>query len=232
MLVRMQESMLHISKSSVHRILSEHLHIRRVCSTWVPHFLMCKQVEQCVEVAKEWVQRVRRDCNVLFKVITCDKMWVHYFDPKGEHECKFWRTSSSSKTKKVHQWKSASKVILCVFFDAQGVIYQHVVPPKTKINAIYYVQVFGSLQKHINKNRPEIVRSWILHQNNVRPHVASSVCNFLEKREIPTVAHPPYSPDLAPCDSVGRYIDFNIDISIFLKYRQHRCILKEILMLF
>ncbi len=27
--------------------------------------------------------------------------------------------------------------------------------------------------------------------------------------------------------SVGRYIDVNIDISIFLKYRQHQCILKE-----
>ncbi len=32
--------------------------------------------------------------------------------------------------------------------------------------------------------------------------------------------------------SVGRYIDVNIDISIFLKYQQHRCILKGTSMFF
>ncbi len=32
--------------------------------------------------------------------------------------------------------------------------------------------------------------------------------------------------------SVGQYIDVNIDISIFLKYRRHRCILKETSMFF
>ncbi len=85
-------------------------------------------------------------------------------------------------------------------FDAQGVICPHVVPPMTKINVVYYVQVLKSLQKHINEKRPEIACLWILHQNNARPHIASIVCNFLEKREIPTVAHPPYSPDLTPCD--------------------------------
>ncbi len=86
--------------------------------------------------------------------------------------------------------------MLCVFFDAQGVIYQHVVPPKTKINAVYYVQVLKLLQKHINRKRPEIARTWILHQD-VRPHVAIIVRHFLEPCEIQPVAHPPYSPDLA-----------------------------------
>ncbi len=81
--------------------------------------------------------------------------------------------------------------MLCVWFDAQCVIYQHVVPPKTKINAIYYAQVLKSLQKHINKKKPEIACSWILHQDNARPHIAGIVRDFLEKREIPTVAHPP-----------------------------------------
>ncbi len=90
--------------------------------------------------------------------------------------------------------------MLCVFFDAQCVIYQHVVPSKTKINSVYYVQILKSLQKHINKKRSEIARLWILHRDNARPHVASIVRDFLEKCEIPTVAHPPYSTDLAHCD--------------------------------
>ncbi len=89
---------------------------------------------------------------------------------------------------------------VCVLFNAQGVIYQHVVLPKTKINTVYYVQVLKSLQKHINKKKSKIARSWILHQYNARPQVASIVLDFLEKREVPTVTHPPYNTDLAHCD--------------------------------
>ncbi len=42
LLVKRWESMVHISKSSIHRILREHLQMRRVCSTWVPHFVTCE----------------------------------------------------------------------------------------------------------------------------------------------------------------------------------------------
>ncbi len=132
----------------------------RICTTWVPHFLMCEQMEQCVEKAKEWVQRVRRDCNFLSKVITCDETWVHYFDLKSKCESEIWRTYSSLKTKKVHQQKSAGKPKLWVFFDLRE---------SFKINAIYYyVQVLKSLQKHINKKRLETACLWILHQDNAR----------------------------------------------------------------
>jgi len=37
--------------------------------------------------------------------------------------------------------------------------------------------------------------SWILHHDN-----ALSVKRYLAKNNIPVMEHPPYSPDLAPCD--------------------------------
>ncbi len=141
-----------------------------------------------------------KDRNFLSKVIAYDEMWVHYFNLKRKRESEVWRTFASPKTKKVHQQKSAGKVMLCVFFDARGVIYQCLVPPKTKINAVYYVQALKSLQKHINKKRLEIARLWILHQDNATPHITSIIRDFLEKHEIPTFAHPSDSPDLASCD--------------------------------
>ncbi len=103
MLVRMLKSMFNISKSSVCRILSEHLQMRRICFTWVLHFLTWEQMEQHVERVKEWVQWVRRDRNFLSKVITCDEIRVHHFDPKSKCESEVWRTSSSLETKKVRQ---------------------------------------------------------------------------------------------------------------------------------
>ena len=39
----------------------------------------------------------------------------------------------------------------------------------------------------------------MLHDNSA-PHKAKVTTTFLEEREIRVLAHPPYSPDLAPCD--------------------------------
>ena len=43
-------------------------------------------------------------------------------------------------------------------------------------------------------------KTWILHQDNAPAHNALSVKTFLAKHNIPILDHPPYSPDLAPCD--------------------------------
>jgi len=42
--------------------------------------------------------------------------------------------------------------------------------------------------------------TWALHHNNAPAHTALSICQFLAERNIATLEHPPYSPDLAPCD--------------------------------
>ena len=36
--------------------------------------------------------------------------------------------------------------------------------------------------------------------DNTKPHKVSKVKNFLENLDITGVLHPPYSPDLSPCD--------------------------------
>jgi hypothetical protein len=41
----------------------------------------------------------------------------------------------------------------------------------------------------------------VLHHDNAPAHTALSICEFLAKKNIPLIPHPPYSPDLAPCDS-------------------------------
>ena len=39
----------------------------------------------------------------------------------------------------------------------------------------------------------------LLH-DNARPHVHSGVDNFIRSEGVTIIDHPPYSPDLAPCD--------------------------------
>ena len=50
--------------------------------------------------------------------------------------------------------------------------------------------------------RPALFKSghWHFHQNNAPVHNSILVTDYLTKMGIKTVPHPPYSPDLAPCD--------------------------------
>jgi len=41
---------------------------------------------------------------------------------------------------------------------------------------------------------------WVLHHDHVPAHVVLSVQQFLAKINMMIIPHPPYSPDLAPCD--------------------------------
>jgi len=42
----------------------------------------------------------------------------------------------------------------------------------------------------------------MLHHDNAPCHMVISVNEFLAKKGIPVVPHPPYSPDLGSCDFV------------------------------
>ena len=44
------------------------------------------------------------------------------------------------------------------------------------------------------------VRGILLHHDNASSHTALRTREFLEDSGLKTLPHPPYSPDLAPCD--------------------------------
>jgi len=46
----------------------------------------------------------------------------------------------------------------------------------------------------------EIANAWFLHHDNAPSHTSIAVREFLVQNNITMLPHPPYSPDLAPCD--------------------------------
>lgn len=71
-----------------------------------------------------------------------------------------------------------------------------------KVKQHYYKEVLMKIREKIRKKRPNLSRndSWFLHQDNAPAHNALSVKQFFAEKRIPVPEHPPYSPDLAPCD--------------------------------
>ncbi len=70
------------------------------------------------------------------------------------------------------------------------------------VNALFYIQVLDRLCKCIAHMRPEVWRDrkfFLLH-DNVHPHTATIVQQFLVKKGVVQLSHPPYLPDLSPPD--------------------------------
>jgi len=98
--------------------------------------------------------------------------------------------------------KSKFKAMMIVFFDIRGVIYIDWVPESQTVNQVYYKNVLTTLRESVRRRRPDMWKnaSWILHHDKAPAHKALSVKRCLAKNKIPVMEHPPYSPDLAPCD--------------------------------
>ncbi len=104
--------------------------MKRVCSTWIPHFLWSEEMKRRHSMCQE--------NHLLSHVITVDKFWIHRDDPKTKCESEARLHSDKFIIKKVCQQKSVGKVMLVVFFDCREMVYQRVCPPKTLISKKQY----------------------------------------------------------------------------------------------
>ncbi len=83
-----------------------------------------------------------------------------------------------------------------------GPVLIHYVERGETVDHQYYIDYcLKLLVGNIKIQRPSRgVHGIKLHYDNGRPHVHKDVSNYLESEGIIVIPHPPYSPDLSPCD--------------------------------
>ena len=75
-------------------------------------------------------------------------------------------------------------------------------PQGQTVNQHVYKEILWHLLHSVHEKRCELWQDniWLLYQDNMPAHNALSIHQFLAKRNATMLDHPPYSPDLAPCD--------------------------------
>jgi transposase len=69
------------------------------------------------------------------------------------------------------------------------------------VNQHCYLEILAKSPEAVYRRRPELWPDvWILHHDDARAHDMLAVREFMAKKLILKFDHPPYSPDLAPCD--------------------------------
>ena len=103
---------------------------------------------------------------------------------------------------KARMQESKLKTMLICFFDQEGIVHRKFVPPGIMVNAEFYCDVLRRLRENVRHKRPQKWQnqSLIIHHDNVLAHRSFKVSQCLAKNNMTVIPHPPYTPDLAPCD--------------------------------
>lgn len=92
--------------------------------------------------------------------------------------------------------------MLTLFFDSTGVIHQEFVKQGTTINTDLWIPILRKFRESMRKKRPVLWRdqNWILLMDNAPAHCSNMAADYYHTVNMDLLSHPPYSPDLAPCD--------------------------------
>jgi hypothetical protein len=90
--------------------------------------------------------------------------------------------------------------MLIVFFDTEGVVRAEFMPRGTTVNSEYYKGLLERLRNDVRRKRPKSGRTDLCcFMTTLRVTRLSSSASFWLIKKLPC-PHPPYSPDLVPCD--------------------------------
>ena len=154
-----------------------------------------------LEICQDLLGRLEIEPNFWDKVITGDESWVFDCDTETKRQSEEWHTKSSPRPKKARMSRSRVKtMIIDFFFDSRGIVHKEFVPPGQTVDHAFYKDVLERLRKRVQRVRTDIADDWVLHHDNMPAYTALSIREFLAKKNIPVLPHPPYSPDLAPCN--------------------------------
>lgn len=202
--LRYMEMELNISRDSIHRILTDHLGLRKVCARFVPHKLTDDQKLLRVQHSKDIIKEAKKDKNFLYNIVTGDETWCFQYDPETKRQSAEWKHPSEPNPKKSRLEKSKVKSMLICFYDSKGIIHREFVQSGQTVTAVFYLGVLRRLVSSIRRVRPEYRErgSWRLLHDNAPSHRSNLVTDFLTQNGILTINHSPYSPDMAPVTSI------------------------------
>ena len=201
--VQEMEELSGIHLSSVLKILRERLGLRKICVRWVPHLLTDKQKHSRVRLASQVIEKYDKcDSCHLEEIVTGDETWIYHFQPDSKAENKVCISSEGDKPVIVHRCKTSNHMLYAIFFDLKGPVLQIPVAKGSSVTEKFYREsVLTQLVDFYQKCRPRTgVRGIKLLHDNAPAHKSATVQEYLKESGLDVSDHPPYSPDLSPCD--------------------------------
>jgi histone-lysine N-methyltransferase SETMAR len=133
----------------------------------------------------------------LRKVVTFDETWVFLENRPGPR----YVSKGTRRRPAARQSQYESKVMLTVAFSAERVWGVYSLAQGETITGPQLIQtVLKPLRLELRKTHRKGPLPFRLHLDNAPAHRSKLVTAWLRKAKLDVLQHPPYSPDLSPCD--------------------------------
>lgn len=192
-----------VSLGSAHSIMHEELGRSKRCARWVPHMLTEQQCHERVRICRLWLNMFAENGpRRLSDVVTGDECWISFFTSKDKSSNMVWLAEDEPRPEVLKTGFRSRKRMFTIFFNTQGVVAVDILQDKATITAKYYTEVVlpQVLHNRAEKARTRSGSRLLLHHDNASAHTAATTVSFVEDSGVQLLPHPPYSPDLAPCD--------------------------------
>lgn len=169
----------------------KHLH-------WVPHLLNLSQKFTRKDIAIEMHARLQEVAQANWSYIaTGDESWFEYeYTPEAR-----WVLVDRDPGEMENKAFVSKKTMVTIFIGAKGLLLAEVLPHGQHISGQYFLEkILEPLANMRFKDGAGGTRPPMVHFDNARVHTCQKCARFLEESGLERLPHPPYSPDLAPCD--------------------------------
>ena len=192
-----------IYSSSVLKILRERLGLRKICACWVPHLLTDEQKQSRVRLASQVIEKYDKcDLRPLEEIVTGDETQIYHFQPDSKAKNKVWVSSEGDRPVIARRCKTSNCMLYAIFFDSKGSVLQIPVPKGSSVTGKFYREsVLTQFVDLYQKRTPRTCVCGIkLLHDDAPAHKSARVQEYLKESGLDVLDHPPYSPDLFPCD--------------------------------
>jgi len=191
-----------VSTGTAINILHDKLAMKKLSARWVPRLLTVDNKRMRLLTSKQCLEQFKRNPKeFLRRVVTVDETWIHHYTPETKQQSKQWISPGESAPKKAKMVPSAGKVMATIFWDAKGVILMDFLEKGRTITGQYYSELLDRFDKKLKETRPHVTKKKVLfHHDNAPAHSSGVFAAKLHELRYELLPHPPYSPDLAPCD--------------------------------
>ena len=169
----------------------------------MPHFLTDEQKQSRVRLASQVTEKYDKcDPRRLEEIVKGDETWIYHLQPDSKGKNKVWVSSVGDRPVIARRCKTSNRMLYAMFYDSKGPVLQIPVPKGSSVTGKFYRESFlTQLVDFYQKRRPRTgVRGIKLLHDNALAHKSATVQEDLKEYGLDVLDHPPYSPDLSPCD--------------------------------
>lgn len=192
--VREIADILKISHGTVSSIINTHLDMKKIGALWVPRSITIDRKQEREDDSKRHLEMYQRNPNLfLNRFVTMGEAWIHLHMPEDEEP-------EQRRPKRQKTQESIGKVLVSIFWDAQGIIFIDCLDKDEKMTQQYYAELIERLNAEILKKRPKKSKKILFYQDDGPVHASMPVMAKLKQLNWELISHHELSPDLSPSE--------------------------------